>query len=213
MTRLACFFVTTRRIRLPSEMMLPTAVQAASRSSWVFLRSMMWMPFRSMKMNGFILGFHRRGGGPGGGAASLGAGSFQRGMLHVLLYVSWFFYSRHLPPESWRTGARTLPPESESMSDENQRFENWNLLRAFFCPYFLRSTMRGSRVNRLSSLSLARRSEFTSTRAREMPSFTAPAWPVRPPPRTFTTTSYLPAVSVTAKGRRISLRSVSTGEQ
>ena len=33
---------------------------------------------------------------------------------------------------------------------KNYRFENWNFLRAFFCPNFLRSTIRGSRVNKPS---------------------------------------------------------------
>jgi hypothetical protein len=39
-----------------------------------------------------------------------------------------------------------------------QRFENWKLRRAFFLPYFLRSTTRGSRVKKPSFLRTDRRS-------------------------------------------------------
>ena len=38
------------------------------------------------------------------------------------------------------------------------RFENWKLRRAFFLPYFLRSTTRGSRVRKPSFLSAGRSS-------------------------------------------------------
>ena len=34
------------------------------------------------------------------------------------------------------------------------RFENWNRFRAPFCPYFLRSLARGSRVTMPSAFSL-----------------------------------------------------------
>ena len=43
---------------------------------------------------------------------------------------------------------------------ENYLLENWNLLRAPFCPYFLRSFLRGSRVSIEAFFSNARNSEL-----------------------------------------------------
>ena len=42
--------------------------------------------------------------------------------------------------------------------DQAQRLENWKLRRAFFLPYFLRSTTRESRVRKPSFLRIGRRS-------------------------------------------------------
>ena len=50
----------------------------------------------------------------------------------------------------------------------NQRLENWNFFRAFFWPYFLRSTIRGSRVVRPSALRVGLSSSFNSMSALEM---------------------------------------------
>ena len=55
----ACFFVPTNSTLLPLRTMLAMKSQAASNWLIVLLRSMMWMPLRASKMNGFILGFHR----------------------------------------------------------------------------------------------------------------------------------------------------------
>ena len=48
-------------------------------------------------------------------------------------------------------------------------FENWKRLRAPFCPYFLRSLIRGSRVTRPACFSVGRRSLLYSMSARVMP--------------------------------------------
>src|SRR5208337_1828548 len=50
------------------------------------------------------------------------------------------------------------------------RFENWNRLRAPFCPYFLRSLARGSRVRKPPWRKRDRSSALKITRARAMPS-------------------------------------------
>ena len=81
--------------------------------------------------------------------------------------------------------------------NRTQRFENWKLLRAFLWPYFLRSTMRASRVSKPCSRSFASRSGRNSLRARASPSMTAPDWLSLPLPRTLTKTSMRPPISVT----------------
>src|SRR5438309_11565407 len=48
-------------------------------------------------------------------------------------------------------------------------FENWKRLRAPFCPYFLRSLMRGSRVINPACFRVGRRSPLYSINARVMP--------------------------------------------
>ena len=53
-------------------------------------------------------------------------------------------------------GGRSRPWEEPAPSD--QRLENWNERRAFFLPYFLRSTTRGSRVKKPSFLRMGRSS-------------------------------------------------------
>src|SRR6185295_19076771 len=80
------------------------------------------------------------------------------------------------------------------------RFENWNRLRAPFCPYFLRSLILGSRVTRPACLRAGRRSALNSSSARVMPCRIAPAWPAGPPPDTLMTRSNLFVVSVSCKG-------------
>ena len=54
-------------------------------------------------------------------------------------------------------GGRSRPSGSKAEA-EPQRFENWKLRRAFFLPYFLRSTTRGSRVRNPSRFKGERRS-------------------------------------------------------
>src|SRR5258708_14763569 len=49
------------------------------------------------------------------------------------------------------------------------RFENWKRLRAPFCPYFLRSLIRGSRVISPACFSVGRKSALYSSNARVMP--------------------------------------------
>src|SRR5438445_3481683 len=56
----ACFFVPTKRICPPSAARSRMNVYASSTRVSVCWRSMMWMPFRSMKMKRFIFGFQRR---------------------------------------------------------------------------------------------------------------------------------------------------------
>ena len=71
----------------------------------------------------------------------------------------------------------------------DQRFENWNRLRAPGWPAFLRSFSRGSRLMWPAFLRAGRSSAFIFCRARAMPWATAPAWPATPPPMTFAVTS------------------------
>src|SRR5919204_5317403 len=56
----ACFFVPTKRICPPSPARSRMNAYASSTRVRVCCRSMMWMPFRSMKMKRRILGFQRR---------------------------------------------------------------------------------------------------------------------------------------------------------
>src|SRR4249919_476226 len=56
----ACFLVPTNRIVSPPATVSVTNERAASRRCTVWARSMMWIPLRSAKMYGFILGFQRR---------------------------------------------------------------------------------------------------------------------------------------------------------
>ena len=53
--------------------------------------------------------------------------------------------------------------------------ENWKRLRALGWPYFLRSTLRASRVKKPTAFSCGRNSALYSSRAREMPWRIAPA--------------------------------------
>src|ERR1035437_10910040 len=59
-TFLACFLVPTKRTFFPSETVLERLSAASTRRAWVFFRSIMWIPFFSIKIYGFILGFQRR---------------------------------------------------------------------------------------------------------------------------------------------------------
>ena len=56
----ACFLVPTKRTWSPRATVSRTASRATSRRWTVWARSMMWIPLRSAKMNGRILGFQRR---------------------------------------------------------------------------------------------------------------------------------------------------------
>src|SRR5580698_10647866 len=82
----------------------------------------------------------------------------------------------------------------------DQRFENWNDLRALARPYFLRSTTRESRVRKPPFFSTVRRSGSKLVNALEIPWRTAPAWPERPPPVTVQITSYWPARAAAISG-------------
>src|SRR5205814_9556300 len=86
------------------------------------------------------------------------------------------------------------------------RLENWKLLRAFLWPYFLRSTIRASRVRKLFSRRLDSRSGRSDLRARARPRATAPDWLCVPLPETLTNTSMRPGISVLVNGARTSLR-------
>ena len=56
----ACFLVPTNRTWSPRATVSRTNSRATSRRWTVWARSMMWIPLRSAKMKGFILGFQRR---------------------------------------------------------------------------------------------------------------------------------------------------------
>ena len=56
----ACFLVPTNRTLSPRATVSRTNSRATSRRLTVWARSMMWIPLRSAKMNGRILGFQRR---------------------------------------------------------------------------------------------------------------------------------------------------------
>ena len=56
----SCFLVQMNKTRSPRRTMLRTAFWAPWRRSSVLRRSMMWMPFFSVKMNLLIFGFQRR---------------------------------------------------------------------------------------------------------------------------------------------------------
>src|SRR5207247_7747962 len=91
-------------------------------------------------------------------------------------------------------------------------FENWNRLRAPFCPYFLRSLARGSRVRNPPCRSFERSSGLKRSNARAIPSFAAPTWPWIPPPRALMRTSNLPRFSVVESGCATSKRMDSRGK-
>src|SRR5690606_41056556 len=54
----ACFLVATNMIFLPDRTTCLIALDASSRLTSVLFRSMIWMPFLSMKIYGAILGSH-----------------------------------------------------------------------------------------------------------------------------------------------------------
>src|SRR6202034_2447627 len=83
---------------------------------------------------------------------------------------------------------RTQGAESLRRTHGNYRLLNWKRLRAPFCPYFLRSLPRESRLTMPSAFSFFRNSELNCIRARAMPNFTASALPRTPPPSTLAIT-------------------------
>src|SRR6202035_1938608 len=90
--------------------------------------------------------------------------------------------------------------ESRSARTHPYRLLYWNRFRAPFCPYFLRSFERESRLTIPSAFSFLRSSRLNSMRARAMPSFTASAWPFTPPPLTRARTLNVATVSVESNG-------------
>src|ERR1700753_1094175 len=64
----------------------------------------------------------------------------------------------------------------------DQRLLYWGALRAFFRPYFLRSTARGSRVRKPAFFRAGRSPGVTMINALAIASRSAPAWPDGPPP-------------------------------
>jgi hypothetical protein len=79
-------------------------------------------------------------------------------------------------------------------------FEYWNLFRAFICPYFFLSTMRGSLVKSPSFFRIFLKSSFIFRRALAIPNLIAPACPERPPPLAVQITSSFPNMPVKSKG-------------
>src|SRR5205823_431117 len=82
------------------------------------------------------------------------------------------------------------------------RFEYWKRFLAPFCPYFLRSFLRESRLIRPSDFSFLRSSELNCSNARAIPSFTASACPATPPPETLAITVKVFTVSLEISGWR-----------
>src|SRR5579884_1186438 len=83
---------------------------------------------------------------------------------------------------------------------EAHRFENWNRFLAPFWPYFLRSLPRESRLTSPSDFSFLRSSALNCIKARAIPSFTASACPLQPPPETLAITLNVAADSVETSG-------------
>src|ERR1700675_1010889 len=80
------------------------------------------------------------------------------------------------------------------------RLLNWKRRRAPFCPYFLRSFMRESRVRNPFLRNPGRRSGFNLASARERPMRTAPDCPPTPPPFTIHFTSSWSCICVNLSG-------------
>lgn len=89
---------------------------------------------------------------------------------------------------------------------------HWNLFLAPFWPYFLRSFIRGSRRRSPSFFNTGLLASLKNARALDMPSLSAPAWPVFPPPTKFAFISILVNMLVTSKGCLIKILSVSLGK-
>src|SRR5712692_9985168 len=100
---------------------------------------------------------------------------------------------------------RVLQGDCAARTKETYRLENWNRRRAPGWPYFLRSTTRASRVKNPAFFIAGRNSGFHTHKARASPWRMAPACPERPPPRTFTVMSTLPACSRTSSGWLITI--------
>src|SRR5580658_778054 len=87
---------------------------------------------------------------------------------------------------------------------QDQRLEYCGALRAFFRPAFFRSLILASLVRKPSRLSAGRLDGSTSISALAMPSRSAPAWPVTPPPLILATTSNCPSAPSVTSGSLIS---------
>src|SRR5712692_4118992 len=170
------------------------------------------MPLRSPKMYSFIFGFHRRVWWPKWTPAS--RSSFiemstpnvppvLRGRLRSLAHLRRA-RDEH-PVAGFLAGREFVPAEPEQWSC-NYRLLYWKRLRAPFCPYFLRSFMRESRVRKPFLRRPGRSSALNSARARERPMRTAPDCPPAPPPLTVAITSTCPAVSVKFNGAMAAFR-------
>src|SRR5258706_12533172 len=106
-------------------------------------------------------------------------------------------------------GRRLSISRSVSCGSPDQRFE-YCLRRLALCsPTFFRSTSRASRVTRPAALSVGFSAASYSIKARAMPWRTAPAWPLSPPPYTFTSLSNPARFFVSSSGWRTTMRPVS----
>src|SRR6266567_8928352 len=83
---------------------------------------------------------------------------------------------------------------------DHYRLLYWKRFLAPFCPYFLRSLPRESRLTMPSAFSFLRSSALNCINARAMPNFTASAWPRTPPPSTLAMTLNDAAESDDASG-------------
>src|SRR5258708_14957759 len=100
------------------------------------------------------------------------------------------------------TGRRQHWPKTALAGD--QRLEYWGAFRAFFSPAFLRSFTRASLVRKPARFRLGRFSGSTSVSARAIPSRSAPACPVTPPPVIRATTSKASSAPRVTNGSLIS---------
>ena len=76
--------------------------------------------------------------------------------------------------EPKKLGPRISGSPNQGGADANHRLLNWKRRRAPARPYFLRSTMRASRVMKPARFSAGRKSGFARQRARVTPWRTAP---------------------------------------
>src|SRR5713226_5006566 len=170
------------------------------------------MPLRSPKMYTFIFGFHRRVWWPKWTPAS--RSSFiemstpnvppvLRGRLRSLAHLRRA-RDEH-PVAGFLAGREFVPAEPEQWSC-HYRLLYWKRLRAPFCPYFLRSFMRESRVRKPFLRSRGRNSMLNLESARDSPMRTDSACPPTPPPLTVHRTSTWPSTSVNFRGSEATMR-------
>src|ERR1700691_3649002 len=113
---------------------------------------------------------------------------------------------RSRPPGTASFSAGSLPAANsdQSMGPNrwcyDYRLLNWKRRRAPFCPYFLRSFMRESRVRKPFLRNAGRSSGLILESARESPMRTAPDCPPTPPPFTMHFTSSWSSICVNLSG-------------
>ena len=110
----ACFLVPTKRTWSPRATVSRTNSRATSSRWTVWARSMMWIPLRSAKMNGRILGFQRRVWWPKWTPASSSCRIETDGTVSDLLFGSFLRGPRRREPGPTRVGCRHRPGRNGS---------------------------------------------------------------------------------------------------